>query len=160
MVTDIVKIHRFFLSPKTFLICGLWMFPCGGHFFFCCRQLAHQLRMRFLLFASQCPSAVRTGLFLSLSQAWKAFALTLDLGTVVGQPRASGLTKVFRFLWLSLLHLPRASNPLTQMTAAGPAPLVLCHCRIFQPEPNPFCQPTASRDLRKSSDSNSPARAR
>lgn len=78
--------------------------------------------------------------FLARAQAWEVLPLTLDLGTVVGQPRASGLTKSFRFPWLSLLHLLPAPNPLIQMTAAGPAPVGLCRCRMFQPERDPFCR--------------------
>ena len=77
---------------------------------------------------------------LSLSQTCRVFALTLALGTVVEQPQASGLTKDFGFPWLSLLQTPLASNALIQVTAAGPATLGLCHCRMFQPESNPFCK--------------------
>lgn len=78
---------------------------------------------------------------LSLSlKAFKVFTLTLALGIVVKQPQASGLSKGFRSPWLSLLHLPPASNALLQMTAAGPATLGLGCCRMFQLEPNPNCQ--------------------
>lgn len=96
-------------------------------------------------------------LSLSLSQAWKVFTLTLDLGAVVGQPGASALTKDFRTPRLSFLYLPPASDPLPQMTAAGPAPAGWCCRRTFQPEPNPFCQADCEWGLQKSADCSSPA---
>jgi hypothetical protein len=54
--------------------------------------------------------------------------------------QACGLTKGFRSLWLSLMHLPPASISLIQMTAAGTATSGLCCCKMLQSEPNPFCQ--------------------
>lgn len=136
------KIHRFWwlvsLSPKLFLTWAWGRLPCLGQIL-----LKATLASAQDTFPTFCLSVPLRRAHRPSSHACSTLESThTDRGLGPSGWVAAGLwtNKGFRSPWLSLPHLLPGSNPLTQMTAAGPAPIGWCHCRMFQPERNPFCQ--------------------
>lgn len=95
---------------------------------------------------------------LSLSQ--KVFALTLDLGTVVGQPGGSALTKDLRGLGSSSRISCQSQIHSHKRQLLGLPQLDDAAVESSSPSLIRSVEPTASGDFRKSSDCNSPARGK